>query len=85
MSQLADCKSMLISAEQRSDMWFDKEQNLDIVLETMEIFLDSESIVEILERVKEEYSKPTFKEEYIKNSMLNYLNVKIHWYKNHQM
>ena len=85
MSQLADCKSMLISAEQRSDMWFDKEQNLDIVLETMEIFLDSESIVEILERVKEEYSKPTFKEEYIKNTMLNYLNVKIHWYKNHQM
>ena len=85
MSQFADCKSMLISAEQRSDMWFDKEQNLDIVLETMEIFLDSESIVEILERVKEEYSKPTFKEEYIKNTMLNYLNVKIHWYKNHQM
>ena len=75
MSQLADCKSMLISAEQR-------RQNLDIVLETMEFFLDSESIVEILERVKEEYSKPTFKEEYIKNSMLNYLNVKIHWYKN---
>ena len=82
MSQFADCKSMLISAEKRIDMWFDKEQNLDIVLETMEIFLDRESIVEILERVKEEYSKPTFKEEYIKNSMLNYLNVKIHWYKN---
>lgn len=50
MSQLADCKSMLISAEKRSDMWFDKEQNLDIVLETMEIFLDRESIVEILEK-----------------------------------
>lgn len=83
MSQFADCKSMLISAEKRSDMWFDKEQNLDIVLETMEIFLDRDSIVEILERVKEEYSRPTFKEEYIKSSMLNYLNVKIHWYKNH--
>lgn len=83
MSQLADCKSMLISAEERNDMWFDKEQNLDIVLETMEIFLDCDSIVEILERVKEYYSKPTFKEEYIKSSMLNYLNVKIHWYKNH--
>ena len=82
MSQLADCKSMLISAEERNDMWFDKEQNLDIVLETMEIFLDCDSIVEILERVKEHYSKPTFKEEYIKSSMLNYLNVKIHWYGN---
>ena len=81
MSQLADCKSMLISAEERNDMWFDKEQNLDIVLETMEIFLDSESIVEVLERVKEYYSRDTYK-EYIKNTMLNYLNVKIHWYGN---
>ena len=82
MSQLADCKSMLISAEERNDMWFDKEQNLDIVLETMEIFLDCESIVEVLERVKEYYSRDTYK-EYIKNTMLNYLNVKIHWYRNH--
>ena len=82
MSQLADCKSMLISAEERNDMWFDKEQNLDIVLETMEIFLDCDSIVEILERVKEYYSRDTYK-EYIKNTMLNYLNVKIHWYRNH--
>lgn len=81
MSQLADCKSMLISAEERNDMWFDKEQNLDIVLETMEIFLDCESIVEVLERVKEYYSRDTYK-EYIKNTMLNYLNVKIHWYEN---
>lgn len=81
MSQLADCKSMLISAEERNDMWFDKEQNLDIVLETMEIFLDCESIVEVLERVKEYYSRDTYK-EYIKNTMLNYLNVKIHWYGN---
>ncbi len=81
MSQLADCKSMLISAEERNDMWFDKERNLDIVLETMEIFLDCESIVEVLERVKEYYSRDTYK-EYIKNTMLNYLNVKIHWYGN---
>lgn len=81
MSQLADCKSMLISAEERNDMWFDKEQNLDIVLETMEIFLDCESIVEVLERVKEYYSRDNYK-EYIKNTMLNYLNVKIHWYGN---
>lgn len=81
MSQLADCKSMLISAEERNDMWFDKERNLDIVLETMEIFLDCESIVDVLERVKEYYSRDNYK-EYIKNTMLNYLNVKIHWYGN---
>lgn len=82
MSQLADCKSMLISAEERNDMWFDKERNLDIVLETMEIFLDSDSIVDVLERVKEYYSRDNYK-DYIKNTMLNYLNVKIHWYRNH--
>lgn len=81
MSQLEDCKSMLISAEQRYNSWREKLISLGIVLETMEIFLDCESIVEVLERVKEHYSRDTYK-EYIKNTMLNYLNVKIHWYGN---
>lgn len=80
MSQFGDCKGMLISAEKRTDMWFDKRENLDLVLETMEIFLDCESIVEILEEVKEYYSSETFKEEYIKNSMLEYLDDKIGFY-----
>ena len=81
MSQLSDCKSMLISAEQRSNSWENKENNLDIVLETMEIFLDCQSIVEILEEVKAYYSRDAFKEQDIKQRMVEYLDDKLGFYK----
>ena len=81
MSQLADCKSMLISAERRSDTWKETLTNLDIVLETMEIFLDCQSIVEILEEVKAYYSRDAFKEQDIKQRMVEYLDDKLGFYK----
>jgi hypothetical protein len=72
---------MLISAEQRSNSWENKENNLDIVLETMEIFLDCQSIVEILEEVKAYYSRDAFKEQDIKQRMVEYLDDKLGFYK----
>lgn len=80
MSQLADCKSMLISAERRSDTWKETLTNLDIVLETMEIFLDCQSIVEILEEVKAYYLRDAFKEQEIKQRMVEYLDNKLEFY-----
>ena len=81
MSQLSDCKSMLISAEQRNNSWGEKLISLDIVLETMEIFLDCQSIVEILEEVKAYYSRDAFKEQDIKQRMVEYLDDKLWFYK----
>ena len=81
MSQLSDCKSMLISAEQRNNSWGEKLISLDIVLETMEIFLDCQSIVEILEEVKAYYSRDAFKEQDIKQRMVEYLDDKLGFYK----
>ena len=80
MSQLSDCKSMLISAEQRNNSWGEKLISLDIVLETMEIFLDCQSIVEILEEVKAYYSRDAFKEQDIKQRMVEYLDDKLEFY-----
>lgn len=80
MSQLADCKSMLISAEQRNNSWGEKLITLDIVLETMEIFLDCQGIVEILEEVKAYYSRDAFKEQDTKTRMVDYLNNKLEFY-----
>lgn len=80
MSQLADCKSMLISAEQRSNSWGEKLITLDIVLETMEIFLDCQSIVEVLNEVKAYYSRDAFKEQDTKQRMVEYLDNKLEFY-----
>ena len=80
MSQSADCKSMLISAEQRNNSWGEKLISLDIVLETMEIFLDCDSIVEILKEVKAYYSRDAFKEQDTKLRMVDYLNNKLEFY-----
>jgi hypothetical protein len=80
MSQLSDCKSMLISAERRSNSWENRENNLDLVLETMEIFLDCQSIVEILEEVKAYYLRNTYKEIDTKTRMVKYLDDKIGFY-----
>jgi hypothetical protein len=80
MSQLSDCKSMLISAEQRSNSWGEKLISLDLVLETMEIFLDCQSIVEILEEVKAYYLRNTYKEIDTKTRMVKYLDDKIGFY-----
>ena len=80
MSQLADCKSMLISAEQRCNTWGEKLINLDIVLETMEIFLDCQSIVDVLEEVKAYYSRDAFKEQDTKQRMIEYLDNKLEFY-----
>jgi hypothetical protein len=72
---------MLISAEQRNNSWGEKLIALDIVLETMEIFLDCQSIVEILEEVKAYYSRDAFKEQDIKQRMVEYLDDKLGFYK----
>ena len=80
MSQLSDCKSMLISAEQRNNSWGEKLITLDIVLETMEIFLDCDSIVEILEEVKAYYLRKEYKEIDTKLRMVDYLNNKLEFY-----
>lgn len=80
MSQSADCKSMLISAEQRNNSWEEKLISLDIVLETMEIFLDCDSIVEILKEVKAYYSRDAFKEQDTKQRMIEYLDNKLEFY-----
>jgi len=80
MSQLADCKSMLISAERRSDTWKETLTNLNIVLETMEIFLDCKSIVNVLEEIKAYYSRDEFKEQDIKRRMNMYLEDKLYHY-----
>jgi hypothetical protein len=80
MSQTADCKSMLISAEQRNNSWGEKLIALDIVLETMEIFLDCDSIVEILKEVKAYYLRKEYKEIDTKLRMVDYLNNKLEFY-----
>ena len=80
MSQFGDCKSMLISAEQRYNSWREKLISLNIVLETMEIFLDCQSIVEILEEVKAYYSRDAFKEQNTKQRMIEYLDNKLEFY-----
>ena len=80
MSQSADCKSMLISAEQRNNSWGEKLISLDIVLETMEIFLDCDSIVEILKEVKAYYLRKEYKEIDTKLRMVDYLNNKLEFY-----
>jgi hypothetical protein len=71
---------MLISAEQRNNSWGEKLITLDIVLETMEIFLDCQSIVEILEEVKAYYSRDAFKEQDTKQRMVEYLDNKLGFY-----
>jgi hypothetical protein len=80
MSQTADCKSMLISAEQRNISWKEKFTTLDIVLETMEIFLDCQSIVEILKEVKAYYLREEYKEIDTKIRMVDYLDDKLEFY-----
>ena len=80
MSQLSDCKSMLISAEQRNNSWGEKLITLDIVLETMEIFLDCQSIVDVLNEVKAYYSRDAFKEQDTKQRMIEYLDNKLGFY-----
>ena len=80
MSQFGDCKSMLISAEQRSNSWGEKLITLDIVLETMEIFLDCQSIVDVLNEVKAYYSRDAFKEQDTKQRMVEYLDNKLEFY-----
>lgn len=81
MSQLADCKSMLlISAECRNKSWENKENCLNLVLETMEIFLDCQSIVEILEEVKAYYLRNTILDIDIRTRMVKYLNDKLEFY-----
>ena len=80
MSQLSDCKSMLISAEQRNNSCGEKLITLDIVLETMEIFLDCQSIVDVLNEVKAYYSRDAFKEQDTKQRMIEYLDNKLEFY-----
>jgi hypothetical protein len=73
---------MLISAEQRNNSWGEKLITLEIVLETMEIFLDCQSIIDVLEEVKTYYLRNAFKEQDTKHRMVDYLDNKLYYYHN---
>jgi hypothetical protein len=85
MSQLADCKNvgismLLISAECRNKSWENKEISLDLVLETIEIFLDYKNIVDVLEEVKAYYLSNTNLDIDTRTRMVEYLDNKLGFY-----